>query len=161
MPHKFTSINWSSFATFNQDARGVRYKFEDLCRQLFANEFLAENTGFRYLHSNPNNPGLETDPIYSERDKRWVGFQAKYFDHNPDYQQIYDSAQKIVNNYKGKVERVYLFSNKELSYTRSSKLRSTKNLLNNSGIELELVTDNAVLDLVRKYTYLGMYVSAR
>ena len=157
MPHNLTSINWDSFTMFNRDARGIRFKFEDLCRQLFVNEFLASNTDFRCLHSNPNNPGLETDPVYCERDKRWIGFQAKYFDGNPGYQQIYDSAQKIVSNYKGKVEHVYLFSNKELSYTHSSKLRDTRNLLNDNGIILELVTDRAVLDLVRKYPYLGLY----
>ncbi len=35
-------INWESFATYNQDIRGIRFKFEDLCRQLFANENLLE-----------------------------------------------------------------------------------------------------------------------
>lgn len=28
-------INWESFSTYNQDARGIRFKFEDLCRQIF------------------------------------------------------------------------------------------------------------------------------
>lgn len=28
-------ITWEQFITVNNDARGVRYKFEDLCRQLF------------------------------------------------------------------------------------------------------------------------------
>ena len=35
-------INWESFATYNHDIRGIRFKFEDLCRQLFANEIFLE-----------------------------------------------------------------------------------------------------------------------
>lgn len=71
-------INWESFAAYNHDARGIRFKFEDLCRQLFANENLTGNKQFRYLHANPNNHGLETEPIYDETNKRWIGFQAKF-----------------------------------------------------------------------------------
>ena len=36
-------ITWEQFVTNNNDARGVRYKFEDLCRQLFTYEFLSQN----------------------------------------------------------------------------------------------------------------------
>ncbi len=89
MPHKddymYIDVNWDSFKLYNQSAKGVRYKFEDLCRQLFANENLAGNKRYRHLHSNPNNPGLETEPIYDEVNKRWVGFQAKYFDVKADW----------------------------------------------------------------------------
>ena len=81
-------INWDNFKTYNQDSRGVRYKFEDLCRQLFANENLSGNKQFRYLHANPNNYGLETEPIYDEVNQRWIGFQAKFFDGDVDYSQI-------------------------------------------------------------------------
>ncbi|KAI4450751.1 hypothetical protein C823_005288 [Eubacterium plexicaudatum ASF492] len=98
-------INWESFATYNHDIRGIRFKFEDLCRQLFANENLSGNKQFRYLHANPNNHELETEPIYDETNKRWIGFQAKFFDQ-----------------------------------------------------DVQLVTDTAVLDLIRnKYPYLGLY----
>ena len=48
------SINWSSFQTFKQDASGIRFKFEDLCRQILIEENLSSNQKFRYLHSNPN-----------------------------------------------------------------------------------------------------------
>ena len=36
-------ITWEQFITSNNDARGVRYKFEDLSRQLFSYEFLSQN----------------------------------------------------------------------------------------------------------------------
>ena len=73
-------INWDTFKAFNQDSRGVHLKFEDLCRLLFANENLSGNGQFRYLHSNPNNYGLEAEPIFDEKRNRWIGFQAKYFE---------------------------------------------------------------------------------
>ena len=71
-------INWESFAAYNHDARGIRFKFEDLCRQLFANENLTGNKQFRYLHANPNNHGLETEPIYDETNKRWIVFKRNF-----------------------------------------------------------------------------------
>ena len=35
-------ISWEQFLTCNIDIRGIQFKFEDLCRQLFVNEFLTE-----------------------------------------------------------------------------------------------------------------------
>ena len=52
-------VSWDNFRAFNHDSRGIEYKFEDLCRQLFVNENLGGNKQFKYLHSNPNNYGLE------------------------------------------------------------------------------------------------------
>ena len=153
-------INWDSFRTFNQDSRGVRFKFEDLCRQLFANENLSENKQFKYLHSNPNNYGLETEPIYDEKRQLWIGFQAKFFDDKVKYAQIKESADKTVAYYTGKVGRVdliYLFCNKPITSTAKTFV-DTVNLLKNHNIELQLITDTAILDLViNKYPYMGLY----
>lgn len=71
-------ITWEQFMFCNNDARGVRYGFEDLCRQLFVYEFLPENKTFRYVHSNPNNAGLESEPIYDEVNHRWIGYQVMW-----------------------------------------------------------------------------------
>ena len=79
-------ITWDNFKIYNQDSRGIRFKFEDLCRQLFANEYISANQEYRYLHSNPNNPGLEVEPIYDEKNSRWISFQAKYFESQTDYE---------------------------------------------------------------------------
>ncbi len=148
-------INWDSFTVYNQDSHGVRYKFEDLCRQLFVNEFISPNKQFRYLHSNPNNAGLESEPLYDEVNKRRIGFQAKYFDDRVSYNQIEQSAQKIKSTYSGKVDLVYLFCNKPLT---TDSLKRTINILQSVNISLQLITDNAILDLVRnKYPYLGLY----
>ncbi len=113
-------INRESFATYNHDVRRIRFKFEDLCHQLFANENLSGNKQFMYLHTNPNNHGLETEPIYDETNKRWNGFQAKFFDQDVHYEQIKHSAEKIAEYYTGKdgvVDLVYLFCNKAITST--------------------------------------------
>lgn len=110
-------ITWEQFITSNHDARGVRYKFEDLCRQLFIYEFLSHNNKYKYVHSNPNNPGIESEPILDEVNNRYIGYQAKFFDNDADYSQIRESAQKAVNHYKGKLDLVYLFCNKALTTT--------------------------------------------
>ena len=153
-------INWENFLTYNHDVRGVQFKFEDLCRQLFANENLSENKQFRYLHANPNNHGLETEPIYDEKNRRWIGFQAKFFDHNVKYKQIKDSAEKTVEYYTGKegnVDLIYLFCNKPIM-SSSTGYQNAVECLRKANIEIQLITDTAILDLVRnKYPYLGLY----
>ena len=153
-------INWDSFKVFNQDAQGVRFKFENMCRQIFINENLSKNKQTRYLHANPNNYGIETEPIYDEKNQRWIGFQAKFFDGNVDYTQIKESADKIVKYYTGKVGRVdlvYLFCNKQITSTAKTFI-DIECMLKKNNIDLKLITDTAILDLVRsKYSYLGMY----
>ena len=148
-------INWDNFKIYNQDSRGIRFKFEDLCRQLFVNENISGNRQFRYLHANPNNAGLEAEPIYDESNKRWVGFQAKFFDLRVSYSEIKHSAEETAILYKGKVDHVFLFCNRPL---KSASLQRTVGILQAANITLELVTDNAILDLVRsRYPYLGAY----
>jgi len=153
-------INWESFATYNHDARGIRFKFEDLCRQLFANENLSGNKQFKYLHANPNNHGLETEPVYDETNKRWIGFQAKFFDQDVRYEQIKHSAEKTVEYYTGKegiVELVFLFCNKPITSTAVGYINAVE-ILKKANIDVQLITDTAILDLIRnKYSYLGLY----
>ena len=135
-------INWESFLTHVHDAHGVQLNFEDLCRQLFANENLSENKQFRYLHANPNNHGLETEPIYDEKNRRWIGFQAKFFDHNVKYKQIKDSAEKTVEYYTGKegiVDLVYLFCNKPIM-SSSTGYKNAVECLRKANIEIQLIT---------------------
>lgn len=149
-------ITWERFITNNNDARGVRYKFEDLSRQLFTYEFLSQNKLFKYVHSNPNNPGIESEPILDEVNNKYIGYQAKFFDKDVIYDQIKESAQKAVKYYKGKLDLIYLFCNKPLTTTRDS-YKSIEKLLNDAGIELQPITDTTILDLVRKYPLLGKY----
>lgn len=153
-------ISWENFSTYCHDARGIRFKFEDLCRQIFINENISGNKQFRYLHSNPNNYGLETEPIFDEVRQRWIGFQAKFFADTVDYGQIEESVKKIVKYYTGKngcVNHVFLFSNKPITSSAVGLVRARK-LLEDNNISLDLITDTAILDIVRsKYEYLGKY----
>ena len=150
-------ITWDSFIINNSDPRGVQSKFEDLCRQIFVNHFLSSNTSIHCLHANPNNPGLEAEPVFDEKNNRWIGFQAKYFENSVSYSQIYDSAEKIVEYYSGKVDVVYLFCNKPITSSAKSFVKTIR-LLESSRIKLELITDNAILDLIRsECSYLSFY----
>lgn len=149
-------ITWERFITSNNDARGVRYKFEDLSRQLFTYEFLSHNLLCKYVHSNPNNPGVESEPILDEVNNIYISYQAKFFDNDVDYNQIKDSAEKAVKHYKGKLDRIYLFSNKALTTTCDS-YKNIEKLLKDAGIVLQPITDTTILDLVRKYPFLGKY----
>ena len=153
-------ISWENFKAYNQDARGVCLKFEDLCRQLFANENLSNNKQFKYLHSNPNNYGLEAEPIYDESRHLWIGFQAKFFGDKVNYAQIKESAEKTVAYYTGKVghvDLIYLFCNRPITSTAKTFV-DTVDLLKKHNIDLQIITDTAILDLViNKYPYLGLY----
>lgn len=152
----FTLITWEQFITTNNNADGVRFKFEDLCRQLFVNEFLSANKKVKNVHCNPNNAGLESEPVYDETNERWIGYQAKFFDDRPGYDQILHSAKKTVEHYAGRVDHVYLYSNKQLSVHAGDFIKAV-NILSDNNITLELITGDSILDQVRKYPYLASY----
>lgn len=66
------------------------------------------------------------------------------------------SAKKTVEYYAGKVNVIFLFCNKPLKIDANGYV-DTVNILQSAGICMEPITDNVVLDLVRKYHYLGLY----
>lgn len=147
------NISWSQFEICCNDNNGIKLRFEDLCRQLFEHEFLQEN---QYLHNNPNNPGIESEPIYDKKNKRWIGYQVKHFDNNVSYSQIEKSMQETVDNYKGKLDCVYIFCNKPLKLDCKS-FEKISLMLADAKMTYELITDNMILDLVRKYPDLEKY----
>ncbi|SDF10678.1 hypothetical protein [Sporomusa acidovorans] len=149
-------VTWEQFSACTNDTRGIRYRFEDLCRQLFEYEFLSGNKVHKYVHSNPNNAGLESEPIYDETNQRRIGYQVKFFDNGVDYGQIQHSAEKIVQYYKGQVEHVYIFSNKAITADCQS-YKKVVEILADANISTELITDTTVLDIVRKYHNLSLY----
>ena len=99
---------------------------------------------------------MKQNPIFNKKSGKWISFQAKYFDSNVDYEQIKRSAEKIVEYYSGKLDIVYLFCNKPISIFATGYQRSV-DILSNANITIELITDTAILDLVRKYPMLGLY----
>lgn len=149
-------VNWENFASNNNDPDGVQHKFENLCRQLFTNDYLKENKKSRNLHSNPNNPGIEAEPILDERTNQYIGFQVKFFDTSVDYGQILHSMEKALQYYTGKLSHIVLYCNKVITSTSKSYINIVE-LLKKNNITIELVTDSAILDAVRKYPYLANY----
>lgn len=147
------NISWSQFEICCNDNNGIKLRFEDLCRQLFEYEFLQNN---QYLHNNPNNPGIESEPVYDKSSKRWIGYQVKHFDKNVNYSQIEKSMQETVDNYKGKLDCVYIFCNKPLKSDCKS-FEKISLILADAKMTYELITDNMILDLVRKYPDLEKY----
>lgn len=51
------------------------------------------------MHSNPNNAGIESEPILDEENNKYIGYQAKFFDNAADYGQIKEFAEKAVKHY--------------------------------------------------------------
>ena len=149
-------ITWEQFAVCSNEAQSINHRFEDLSRQLFVYEFLKGNKEHSYLHSNPNNPGIESEPVYDEINRKWIGYQAKFFEHDVDYSQIQHSAAKTVEYYKGKLDLVYIFCNKPITSTSKSFIR-IESTFSNANINIKLITDSAILDLVRKYPNLALY----
>ena len=147
------NISWNQFKICCKDNNGIKLRFEDLCRQLFEHEFLQKN---QYLHNNPNNPGIESEPIYDKKNKRWIGYQVKHFDNNVSYSKIEKSMQETVDNYKGKLDCVYIFCNKPLKSDCKS-FEKISLMLADAKMTYELITDNMILDLVRKYPDLEKY----
>ena len=149
-------VNWENFASNNNDPESIQHKFENLCRQLFTNDYLKENKKSRNLHSNPNNPGIEAEPIPDERTNQYIGFQVKFFDTSVDYGQILHSMEKALQYYTGKLSHIVLYCNKAITSTSKSYINIVE-LLKENNITIELITDMAILDAVRKYPYLANY----
>lgn len=153
MNEDFARVTWEQFALSVNEKDGITSKFENLCRQLFISEFFYDHV---YPHSNPNNPGIEIEPLFDDKTQRWISFQAKFFENNINYQQIHDSVKKTITYYKGKLDTLYLFCNKSIS-RKVKKYEQIEALLNSSNIELEIIDNEAILDLVIKYDNLRYY----
>lgn len=150
-------LSWTMFETCCDaaDGKDVHARFEDLCRQLFAKEFLDDDSHQKYLLSAPNNPGIEAEPVLA-RSGEWAGFQAKYFTNKIDYGTIRRSFELTVEKYRGKIDKVVFYCNKTPSI-RSRVFIEAKNILDGNGISLVLICDEAIFDRVREYSYLQSY----
>ena len=91
------NINWQQFELCNADKNTA---FENLCRLLFNRMFFDNKAIF---HSNPNNPGIEIEPVYCQNKGKYISFQAKYFD-KLDYSKIKHSCEKAVKYYKSNLD---------------------------------------------------------
>ena len=142
-PIKFGhEVTWAQFETCNTNTREA---FEKLCRWLFNDFFFA---GKALLHSDPNNPGVEVLPVFHSDSNKRISFQSKYFD-SMDYEQIKESARKVVKYYSGKLDVVYLYCNKDVTVT-SKGYQGVVDILRPVGIELIPITNQEILEQVMK-----------
>lgn len=153
-----TSSDNLSWAKFEVNNLNKQIAFENMCRSLFFREFVLDS---EVLHSDPNHPGIEVAPVISKYGNCNISFQAKYFDSNINYKQIRDSLKKMLEVYTGKIDKVYLFSNKDITST-SRSYRDIVEMLEASGVAIVLITGQTILDKVMDYptvftTYFGKY----
>ena len=152
------SINWLSFVAFNAE-KNIQKQFEELCRQLFLEDFVSKNSKYKYLHNGPNNPGIESEPIFYEKEQIYVGYQAKYFQNAISYAQIDESLSKAIKYYGSKLDRIYLYCNKPINVSAQRYVTMLKKL-NDASIELIPISDENLLDSIKKYPRLGIYFGA-
>lgn len=135
-------ISWADFQKNNKDTTNA---FENMCRSIFKEDFCYPKT---ILHSNHNNPGVEVEPVLGIDNKR-ISFQAKYFSSESSdiYTQIKDSMEKAIKYYSGKLDIIYLYSNKSLSKGSSNYKKCEKLLLEND-IQLIPICNEEILDNV-------------
>ena len=153
-----TSSNNLSWAKFEVNNPNKQFAFENMCRSLFFREFVLDS---EVLHSDPNHPGIEVAPVKSKYENCNISFQAKYFDSNISYVQIKESLKKMLEVYAGVIDKVYLFSNKDITSTSSTYIDIVK-MLEASGIAIVLITGQTILDKIMDYptiftTYFGQY----
>lgn len=132
-------LTWSHFDDINQDKRTA---FENLCRSLFCRKYadICE-----VVHSDPNHPGVEVAPVHSQDGNEMISFQAKYFDGNIGYDQIKASMKTAIEHYRGTLDKIYLYCNKDVTTTTKSYIEIEKALMD-AGIDLIPITGQSILD---------------
>lgn len=146
---KHNNISWSQFANCNLD---TQIAFEKMCRLLFNFHFF---NGKEIFHSNPNNPGIEILPILHNESNKKISFQSKYLSSN-DYSQIKHSAEMTIKHFKGGIDVLYLYCNKDLT-TTSQPYRDIESLLKNNDIDLVLINNQSILDQVLIYPIIATF----
>lgn len=142
---------------YGESEQSLQLKFEHLCKCLFLKEVQKFDPSITYLHSNPNHPGIETDPVFNKNTNEWIGFQAKFFQSNVDYKQIENSVDEIIKNLKDfKLNVLYLYCNKKVG-TKSQAYKRILGKLDKNNIRIELICDENIVDLARDYKELGYY----
>ncbi len=139
-------LSWPLFEIYNSHTTKA---FEQMCLDLFYTAFVQEGI---IPHMNPNNPGLETDPVrYCKNGKTiYIGFQSKYFTSRIQYADIKDSMKKVVENYAKKVDHVYLFCNKTIS-NKTKSYKEFAAILTEADIGLTLITNQDIFAMLRQY----------
>lgn len=152
----YPNITWGVFEAVNEDAT---HDFEKMCRRIFISEYLKDSAN---PHNNYNNKGIEVLPVLEPiRDdgqpRKRISFQAKYAS-SPQYAygEFKKSAKITAKEYKGQLDLVYLFCNKTLT-TDSKGYQAIVRIHKEAGIDVEPVSDDAILILAAKYDKIANY----
>ncbi len=132
-----------SWIDFISKSRNTQNDFEDLARVFFKIKYTGSIS--TVLNQTRTNPGLETEPISVQGIK--IGFQAKFFEANINYVSIVESLEKVITYYAGKVDKVILFSNKDVSLNTKSLKKVLEDLCA-ENIIVETVCNKNILDLI-------------
>ena len=132
-------ITWECFAYVNASNKPAA--FESMCRLLFKHQFVSEA---QIIHANPNNAGIECEPIVRISDGKRISFQSKFFENSIGYSQIKDSMDKAATQYAGQIDIIYLYCNKSITI-KSSAYTAIVDALKQNSIEIIPVCNEAVL----------------
>ena len=143
-------ITWEQFEVLNENKTA---SFENMCRLLFNRQFFDNK---KNLISKPNHPGVEVYPEFEVKSGKWISFQSKFFTGNTDYTQIRESAIKTVEYFSGSLDIFYLYCNKNID-SDSQSYKNIEELLTSAGIEIKLITNQAILDQVFQYPIISEY----
>ena len=142
---------------YGESEQSIQLKFEHLCKCLFLKEVQKFDPSITYLHSNPNHPGIETDPVFNKNTKELIGFQAKFFQNKVGYAQIENSVDKTIQNLKiSHLDILYLYCNLDVN-TQSRSYKRIYEKLSQNKIQIKLICGENIADLARKYKELGYY----
>lgn len=133
------AVTWSHFDSLHANRNA---EFEKLCRSLFKRILCKAGT---ILHSDPNHPGIEVEPVLAQDGQTNISFQAKYFDNTIKYKEIKKSVNEIVSHYAGVLDVLYLYCNKDIKKACGS-YKEIEGKLTSAGIKLVLVTGQTILD---------------
>lgn len=145
MAISYRNISWAQFEQCNPDTRNA---FENMCRSLFKRIIFKQNVNV-ITHSNPNNPGIEVEPLFDMETGKRISYQAKYFE-TIDYTQIRHSAEMAVKHYSGNLDLIYLYCNRDVT-TTSQSYCDIKKILNEANIDLIPITNEEILDQVLNF----------
>ncbi len=109
-------ISWDKFKLKNEDYRKA---FEELSYFLFCRKFKRNAGIFRYK----NQTGIETEPI--QENKKWIAFQAKWFESKIDKIKITDSITKAKEK-NAKLNRIIFYINQEFSESTKKEKKDSK-----------------------------------
>ena len=143
-----TMPTWDAFRHKFQSEVQQREKFEDLARSLFCLRF-----GIKYgIFQCINHAGNETDTINDGTDI--IGFQAKFFKHEIDDNNIIESIQ-IAHRHNPLQTKVIIYTNLTFGNPPAGKAKTIKQekiekAASNIGISIEWNTDNMILDQVSR-----------